>query len=283
MKNRKHLILIPLLLVSTLFLPACGSAIKESLTEKAIEQLTDGEVDIDTKDGEVSFGTEDSSLKAGEDLDWPAESMASLPEPEASIMSITDLKEENSTTVVLLFDKEDGGLDYMQELEDLGYVQRSYTKMEMGIMYLAAKDDNTLVALTYDTVEGSGSITLTKNDDSVREFFENRMNQESAEEPVEINMDESMDWPEDRMEKIPPIEAQITSVTQDSDRVSIGFKGVSEEDMIAYIEEIKDLGFDTKVTEMIMDDFLSYTATNETDQIISINWSSNEGSITYTK
>lgn len=54
------------------------------------------------------------------------------------------------------------------------------------------------------------------------------------EEPIEINMEESMDWPKDAMDNIPVIKAQITSVAQDNERVSIGFKGINEKDMTSY-------------------------------------------------
>lgn len=281
MKKNKLFTLFPLLLSVSLFLVGCGDKIEETLTEKVIEQGTDGEIDIDSKDGEVSFGTEDGSLTTGENLEWPKESMGSLPEPDATFLSITDLKEEDATSVILTFDKNDGGSDYMEELIDLGYVQRSFTKTETNIMYMAVKEDNTSIILNYDTVEGNGSITLSRNNDSAKEFFENEMTED--EQPVEINMDESMDWPKDSMDNIPPINALITSVSQDSNRVSIGFKGIAEQDMISYIDEIQSLGFDAKVTEMVMDDLLTYTASNQKEDMISVNWSSNEGSITYTK
>lgn len=283
MKIKKYLVLFPLLLTVLLFSLGCGDTIKENITEKAIEKITDGQVDIDTKDGEVSVGTDDGGLKVGEDLEWPKESMGSLPEPDASIMSIADLQEDDSTTVILEFNEKDGGDDYMQKLQDQGYIQQSFTKSEMGTMYMAAKDDNTLVALSYDGVENTGSIMFNRDDDSAKDFFENKMNEEADEEPIEINMAESMDWPKDAMDNIPPIKAQITSVSQDSNRVSIGFKGLAEKDMASYIDEIKSLGFDLKVTEMIMDDFFNYSASNKDDHLIAIGWGSNEGTITYTK
>lgn len=258
MKNKKYFAILPLLLSMSLFLFGCGDSIKETITEKTIEKITDGEVDIDTKDGKVSFGNEDGSVTAGENLEWPKESMGSLPEP-------------------------DGGSDYMEELLDNGYVQSSFTKMDTMYMYMFAKEDNTSVMLNFDSIEGGGSITFVRNDESSQQFFEDQKNDSSDEEVVEVNMDESMDWPKDAMDNIPEIKAQITSVTQDANQVTAGFKGLSESDMVAYIEEIKSLGFDVSVTEMVMNDLLAYTATNKNEQMISINWSANEGSITYTK
>lgn len=285
MKSKTYLTILPVLVFISLFAVGCGNKIEETLTEKVIERVTDGEVDVDvdSKDGKVSIGTDDGSLTTGENLDWPEDNMASLPKPDATIYSISDIQEGNATSIILTFNKKDGGFDYMQQLLDLGYVQRSYTKSADSLMYMAVKDGNTSVMLSYETEEGNGSITLSRDDDSAKEFFENKMNEEENEGPIEINMAESMDWPKDSMDNIPPIKAQITSVSQDSNRVSIGFKGISEEDMTSYINEIKSLGFEAQVTEMIMDDFLNYTASDNKDNMISITWTSNEGTITYTK
>lgn len=208
--------------------------------------------------------------------------MASLPKPDAQIVSIAEMQEEEATVIILVFNDKDGGSDYMKKLSDIGYVQRSITKSEGSVMYMEAKDDNTSVMLSYEPTEGNGSITLSRNDESTKEFFESKMD-DVDEEPIEINMEESMDWPKDAMDNIPVIKAQITSVAQDNERVSIGFKGINEKDMTSYIDEIKSLGFDLKVTEMVMDDFLAYTASNYKEDLISINWTSNEGTITYTK
>lgn len=234
------------------------------------------------KDGEASFETEGGSLKTGENFDWPKDSMASLPKPDAQIVSIAEMQEEDATAIILIFNDKDGGSDYMKKLSDIGYVQRSITKSEGSVMYMEAKDDNTSVMLSYEPTEGNGSITLSRNDESTKEFFESKMDNVD-EEPIEINMEESMDWPKDAMDNIPVIKAQITSVAQDNERVSIGFKGINEKDMTSYIDEIKSLGYDLKVTEMVMDDFLAYTASNYKEDLISINWTSNEGTITYTK
>lgn len=283
MKLKKRLILLPIFLSFLLFSLGCGNTIKESITEKVIEKVTDGQVDVNTKEGEVSFGADEGSLKVGENLEWPKNKFDSLPEPDANIMSITELEEGESTSVILQFNKEDGAPDYIERLEALGYIQQALTKTGTTTIYSAANKDNSLVIFSHDTEENSGSITYSRDNDTAKDFFENKMNKEDEAEEIEINMDESMDWPKGSMDNIPPIKAQITSVSEDSNSVSVGFKGISQDDMADYIDEIKTLGFDLEVMEMIMVDFLNYSASNEKEQTITVNWTSNEGNINYNR
>ena len=287
MKTKKSIILIALLLSISLFTTACSNKIEEKIggkiAEKAIEKATDGEVDVnvDSKDG-VSIEMGEGSMEMGENLDWPKDSMGSLPEPKATIVSITELKEENSTSLILSFNKKDGGADYMDKLIDLGYIQTSIVKSEMGNIYTGVKDDNSVVMLSYQTDEEQGSLMYMRDNDIAKEHFA-REDEEEDEELYKIDPETSMDWPEDSMDDIPELKAQITSVSRDQNRVSIGYESVREEDISEYVEKIKKLGFVLHSNEIIMNKVLSYSATNDEEYMINISWSKGEGSITYTK
>lgn len=285
MKSKKSIIIITMLISISLFSVGCADKIEEKIGnkigEKIVEKATDGEVDVDTKDG-VSIETEDGSMKTGENLEWPKESMGSLPKPKATIINITDLKEEDSTSVILNFDKKNGGPNYMEKLIDMGYIQRTLNKSNDSVMYMGVKDDNTAVIFSYQPEEEYGSITLSRNNDAAKEYFESK-DDEKDEEPIELDMSESMNWPEDSMDDIPPIKAQISSVSLNNNNVSIGFKNIGREDIASYIEEIKSLGYDIDPMETIMDNVLSYTASNDKDRSISIRWTDNEGNINYNK
>lgn len=285
MKKRKVLILIAMLLSILIFTTGCMKKVEEKIGqkigEKIVEKATDGQVKLDTKDG-FSIEMEGGSMKTGENLEWPKESMGSLPKPKATIVSITELKEDESTSVILNFDKKNGGSDYMEKLIDLGYVQRSLNKSDEHIMFMGAKDDDTAVIFNFQPNEEYGSITIMRNNESAKEFFESE-DKDVEEEPLEIDYAESMDWPSDSMDNIPPIKAQIQNVSLNKDHVSIGFKNIGRKDIVSYIEEIKALGFDESSSETTSDNFISYTASNNKGHIISVSWVDNEGFINYTK
>ncbi|NLY35794.1 MAG: hypothetical protein GX046_01015 [Tissierellia bacterium] len=285
MKAKKLITLLAMLLIFTLITVGCTQKIEEKIggkiVEKIAEKTTDGNVQIDTKDG-VSITTDGGTMQSGENLKWPGESMGSLPEPKATIISILQLEEENSTMVILSFEKDNGGADYMEKIADLGYIQRMLTKSDESVMYLGVKDDNTALMFNYDPTDLQGSITLMRDDDNAKTFFETEVKEET-QEPLAVDMSQSMKWPKESMDNIPELKAQISSISLNTDSVSIGYKNIGLKDITAYIEEIKALGFNKNSMESIMDNFISYIASDSKDRTININWGSNEGFINYTK
>lgn len=284
MRSKKVIILIGMLLSVSLFATACGQSVEEKIgnkiSEKIIEQATDGEVDVDTKDG-LSIETEDGSVKAGENLKWPKESMGALPKPKATIISISEIKEEDSTSIILEFDKDNGGAEYMDQIIDLGYIETMLNRSDDYIMYLGVKDDNTSIGYTYYEDERQGTIMIYRDNDGAKEYFEVKEDKENNEKPLEIDASESMDWPKDSMGNIPPLKAQISGISTKEDHISVEFKNIGRDGILSYIEEIKKLGFDENITELKMEDQISYTALDNKNHTIMINWYGNEGNMVY--
>ncbi|MDY0235533.1 MAG: hypothetical protein RBR71_05865 [Gudongella sp.] len=286
MKSRKVVMLIAIVLGIALFSTGCAKKIEEKIggkiVEKVIEKATGGEVDIDTNDG-VSIEVEGGSMKTGDNLDWPKDSMMSLPKPKGNILSISEIKEQETTSVILNFDNENGGDAYLQDLLDTGYIQRSINKSEDFVMFTGYKEDNTVVMLSYQPNEEYGSITIIRNDETVKEILESETSDEVNEEPVEIDMEQSLEWPKDSMDNIPPINAQITNVSLSNEAVSISFENISKEDIYSYIEKVKSAGFDSDKVETEMVEYISYSAYNANGNTITVTWNVEAGSIYYIK
>lgn len=284
MKSKKGIVLITLFLSLAFFSTACTQKIEEKIggkiVEKAIEKASGGEVSIDTKDG-IKIEMEDGYLISGENLEWPKESMMSLPEPKGNILSITEINKEDATSVILNFE-ENGGDDYLKQLIDLGYVQQMLNKTEDITTFTGFKDDNTMVMLNYQQNNEGGSIMILRNNENVKEFFETKV-EKDEEEPLVIDMDKSMDWPKDAMGSIPPVKAEITNVSLSNEFVSISFEKIGKKDIASYIEKIKSSGFNINAAESEMDNYLSYSATNKEGNTITITWNENVGSIYYVK
>lgn len=284
MKTKKYILFVSIMVGILIFASGCGKSMEERIgekvSEKVLEKATGGDVDVDTKDG-VSIETEEGSMKTGEDLGWPESSMAQLPEPNAKVVSITEVKEEDAITVMLAFDKKDGGSKYMEELIDIGYVERSTSKSDQNITFTGVKEDGTAVIFSYEPDGEFGNIMFYRDNDGAKEFFEEDSKEE--EEIEEIDPENSMDWPEDSMDKLPELKAEISNVSKQEGQVAIGFKKVSKKDILAYIEKVKSSGFDANPMETVSDNFISYTALNSKEETITINWSDNGGSIRYIK
>lgn len=285
MKSRKVTILIVIILSISLFSIACAEKVEEKIGkkigEKVIEKATDEDVNIDTKDG-FSIETESGSVSAGENLPWPKDQVGSLPKPEASVISIIKVdEEEDSRAITVVFDKKDGGFDYIEEVIDSGYQQTMISKNQAIINYGGVKDDNTSVSIGYIPEENQGTIIFARNSKEAKRFFEEDNLKE--EEVFEIDHEKSMDWPKDSMDNIPAINGEITRISEDKNRISVEAEKVSEEYMISYVEEIKALGFDLEVSESRWNNYISYEAKNEKGYYISIAMTNNTAFINYTK
>ncbi|MCU0679487.1 MAG: hypothetical protein MUC28_03535 [Planctomycetes bacterium] len=72
----KRLLIMLLAAGLALTLSACGSPSKqasERIAEKAIEDATGGQADVDINNNEVNVETEEGSFRAGEEVDLPAD------------------------------------------------------------------------------------------------------------------------------------------------------------------------------------------------------------------
>lgn len=285
MKNKRSLILIIMLVVISLFTTGCMKKVQEKvgtkIGEKIIEKATGGEVEMSTKDG-LSIETKDGSMKTGENLPWPEDSMKPLPKPDAQIISIVELQNDNASSVILKFNKKNGADDYLQSLIDMGYMQQMKNVMGETVMYMGFRDDNTQVTFQRNSENNSGSISLSKDSEAAKKFFEEESD-EIIEEDYEENYSDSMDWPKSSMDKIPELKANIVSISTNQDSVYVGFENVNKDSIIKYIEKIKSLGFDINASEFTQKNSIIYSAMNDKDYSISISWSDGEGSINYRK
>lgn len=282
MKNKRSILLIIIVLILSVFSTGCMNKVKETIgtkaAEKMIEKATDGEVEIDTKDG-VSIETKDGSMKTGENLEWPEEDMNPLPKPDAQVFSLVKL-DDNATTVILKFNKQNGGDDYLQRIIDMGYIQTTKSDMGEMVIFMAVNDDNTDIMFTRNLEDDSGSITLNKDSEIARNFFKEY---NEAEEDYEEDYSDSMEWPKDTMDNLPELRANITGISINENTVLINFTGVNRDTIVDYIEDIISLGFDIESTEYTEKRFLNYSARNNDNKYFTINWSEGEGSINYTK
>ena len=287
MKNRKAIFLVLIVLAISVFATGCMDKVNEKIGtkigEKVLEKALGEDVKIDTKGNTMSIGTKDGGFQVGEDLDWPADKMSPLPKPKGNVVSITEIAENKTTSVIISFKDKDGPRDYLKKIKDLGYVESSVTESEGYFLYTGFKDDNTQVMFQAEHSEQNGILTLTKDSENAKAFFEKENEPDVELDLTGVDMTDEVPWPKDQMDKIPELEGKITNVTTSKEYVYVEFDYVKKDDMLAYIKDIKSMGFDKDSIEMSQKDSIFYAATNGKDYGISINWQGKVASVNYTK
>lgn len=286
MKNKKGVLLVSIILVFSIVTTGCMKSVSNKIGtkigEKVLEKALGEDVKIDAKDG-ISISTEGGSMQAGEDLKWPSDSMQTLPKPNGKIVSIFESTDDDTTTV-MFETKENEGKSYYEQLRNLGYIETMQSKAEDMSMYTLVKDDSTLVMFYDYTSSNSAMIIFERNSNMARQYFEEQQESDSAsEEPLEVDMSDSMEWPKDSMKNVPELKGKIKGVATSNEYVFVEFEAVSKEDIFQYMEKLKSVGFTESMSEYTTQDNVNFSATNSDKSMISLNWEKTYGYINYMK
>ena len=168
MIKKKHVLLITIILIISILSVGCKSA-----EEKVIEKALGEDVKTDTNNNEASIEKPDMTLESGENLEWPADKMYPLPNPDAKINTLIESVEENLTVVHIEFNEPGLARDYIQKVKDLGYIEGSMREEEGTFEFIGYKEDNTEVSINYLEMREVGYISLKRDSNAVKEFFEN--------------------------------------------------------------------------------------------------------------
>lgn len=270
---KKSTMLIVLLLSISIIITSCTNPVDEKDAEIPEKE----NINIDSP-------KETSDEKKAE---WPVERMGDLPEPQAKVISVTELEGEGSMYLVLEFDDPNSGKDYLEKLISMGYEKVFSGDGENFVTYTGAKRDNSEIVLMYRLDDEPGSLIYTEHSSSSKQFFESQEEhkEDDDEEIFEVDSENSMAWPDEFMDNVPEIGARITNVFMRDDKsyISIEFEDINKKDILSYIEELKGLGFNLRTVDDTTSHIISYMASNDKDYRISLAWSDNEGYIDYTK
>ena len=287
MKGKKSILLIILVLIVSIISTGCAKKISEKIGtevgEKILEKALGDDVKVDSKDDKVSITTKDGSLQVGSDLNWPTDEMKPLPKPKAQVVSISDFGAEKSISVTINFSDSKGPREYLQAIKDLGYIETSMSESEDFFSFMGYKEDNTQVMI-FSQESGEGTvISLTKDSESARQFFESAKEEVIELDLTDVDMKDEVPWPKDQMDKIPELEGKIINVTTSKEYVIIELEYVSKDDAIEFIKTVKNLGFNVNNGEVKAIDSISFMGQNDKDYSISINWYGTGTTINYTK
>lgn len=276
MKNK---VLIIMIIIIAVLSTGCKKKIEEKIAEKIIEDASGGQVDIGKDITTIKSGT--STTQMGENIKWPKDKMANLPELKANINMLVE--DEENILVMIYFDslKKDNAEKFIENVKKLNYEEIVSTSSGDGFMYSGKDEDGSEVIFSY-TFDGAGSLSYSDkpymfgdnpdDEDFTGQFTGDYIGDPSSNE--DIDMTDDVPWPKDFFNDIPDLEGKITEVSSGSPQDKFVFvEYVTKEDAWDYMEKLKDLGFVEAPSESVSGSYLNYEAGNEKGDYIVFNWS----------
>mgnify|MGYP000851647062 FL=1 len=141
------------LVVGSLALTGCGNAVEsiaKAGVEKAIEDQTGTEIDIDADGGGVTIEGEDSSVKIGSAAELPADFPSEFPLPDGTLISVVQMNGGWTLGYEAVQESEVDRL--LEHFTSNGYEKALAVTEATGKLYSLMKDE-WVVSLTWD---GSG-------------------------------------------------------------------------------------------------------------------------------
>lgn len=159
---KKLVVILAVLMAAALLFSGCAKMLgnaMEKAVEKAIEKDSGSKVDISSDDGSVSVKGEDgSTLQAGENVKWPGNTPADVPELKKASFTLVSSDKEN---FMIAFEKTEQGTieNYIADLVKAGFEETSTFKSDTGIMNTYTKN-KLQVGVSYSTDDKTGIITI---------------------------------------------------------------------------------------------------------------------------
>ena len=258
---------------------ACGKKIEEKIEEKIgekiIEKAIDGDVDI-SKDT-TTIKTDQGTSQIGTDLEWPKDKMGDIPQPKGKIVGVFEDTANKSMSVTFDTMSYEDGKDYYEKLKALGYTKGMEAFSTDNLTFSGYKEDKTEILFMYSKESSAGTLVyLVDSSSAINAFAVEETIEPIVEpaEPEEIDMTDDVPWPDGFIEGLSELEGKITGISSNGNNYkNIDFEYVEKEVVIAYIEELKELGFTVDASEDMSADYISYNSYNEKDECISLNWS----------
>jgi hypothetical protein len=159
--KKTALLLVPLTLLGA----GCGKSLSERATEyaveKAVEQQTDGNVDLDLNDGQISYtDNEGNKVQYGQNIALPSDFPKAVPvykgstilttatTPEGSYLSLQSA--DSAADVLAWYETELKGWTKEESFDMQGLSARTFTNPGMKVVVtVASQDGQTMINVQY--------------------------------------------------------------------------------------------------------------------------------------
>ncbi|MDZ7798663.1 MAG: hypothetical protein U5L76_03535 [Patescibacteria group bacterium] len=152
-----------LILAGSLVLTGCGEEkVAEELTEKAIEDSTNGSAGVDVENDSVTVNTNGSSFSAGESVSLPSGFPSDVHVIDGTVKAATTITEGEVYSVSVQTDTSvsDVADEYQEELANDGWDINMSLDIE-GISSMTAEKDNRTVTVSIGEDEDEGKTLVT--------------------------------------------------------------------------------------------------------------------------
>lgn len=159
LNNQISFVFLSLILVITL--TACGKSVSERISEKtmekALENSTGGQADVDINDGNTKVKTDEGTVEVGENVSLPVNFPKDLYVPEGKILSAVSTAENEGYSVMVDTDKT------MEEL--FSTYQTKF--IENGWKITSTMNLGEMASVVAEKGGFTSAVTITKNDENV--------------------------------------------------------------------------------------------------------------------
>ena len=153
----KKILILTFCLVLAATLTACGC---EKTVEKAIEQSTGGEADVDLDDGSVKVNTNEGSLEIGEEVDLPSGFPSDIYVIDGTITAAMSTGEDTYTvSIETTKSVSEAKAKYESELENDGWDITMTLDIGEGST-IGAEKDNRSVSISIAESDGATTVVI---------------------------------------------------------------------------------------------------------------------------
>jgi hypothetical protein len=165
MPNKKTLLLLTLVLAAGLILSGCTKKAAETATEKAIEDATNGQADVDIDTNSIKVNTNTASMQIGGNVAMPENFPDDVYVIDGTLTYALTSTEGKSYSIVVETSK---SVSEVKSLYENKLVEDGWTinvnSMIQGSLGLGAQKGNRTVTITSSELDGKTSVSITTSE-----------------------------------------------------------------------------------------------------------------------
>ncbi len=246
MSKLKNLVIVSIIAGICISMTACGSSSNSSGSSSTSSPTQTSSAT------QNSGNSEGGTIIAGDNVKWPSNLMANLPEPKCKLSGLLQDNGTGVTTVAFAEMTKEDAAAYVVKLKGLGYTGGMEISDKDSIMYSGTlKSSGGEASFIYNVEAKEGIITYNPN------------------KPVSTTADmtDAAEWPSNFIKNVPELTGKIVNVVNNNDKdVTVSLEYVQKADFEAYIAQLKKNGYTVEADQtssVTSIDFRAYNSDRE--------------------
>jgi hypothetical protein len=252
-KLYNYLILATTFVCMVILLSACGAGRKDNQNVSATNSSQDETI-------MESSGENVQNIDFGENIEWPKELMANLPEPKGKVTAVINDESTGSCTIAFAEMSKEDAMAYVDKIKELGYTNGLNVADGESIMAGGTETNGAEAFFTYNITAKEGTISY-----SSKSGYTSEQPEETTSTMTDIapDMTDIAPWPNDFFTNLPELDGKIVNVfKEDNQFMGVDLEFVDKSDFEAYVGQLKQNGFTVEAEESISTGSIDYRAYN---------------------